>query len=521
MEESQQQAESALASAGKAINWHSIRFSPFSFKDILALEITQEINEHAKLHISGTLPDSAIGANQDYVQRTTENTPVTLEYLDGTGTEKILFKGLVTDISQRTLAGLKHLDIEAVSFSYQLDVIKHSRSFQRHEESYSYIFERINTSAREVVPHLKDDVVKAEGNEDQQTTGRLIVQYQETEWQFLKRLASHFNIGLTPDITFDSPKVYFGLPPEPQQNANRDNSQENSDQKQEAAGPELNVSDYIIRRNTKEYAVASKNNRKNSGVAFSENDFTYCEAKSLDILQLGQKVTFLGLNWYIRAIHTTMEKGAVNNTYTLSTKQGLMQDDLYNTRLSGISLHGVVKEVTKDQVKAHITAIDNEWDEGATWYFPYTTIYSSPDGSGWYCMPEVGDNVRIYFPSSKEEEAVAASSVNLTPSKRGKREDPDSKILSNVYGKQVIFNPGGIEIIANDQLLMTLTDDGGVNIKSDKKITLEAEEDIEITSKTSKITVSGMEEVSIQQGAGEINLKQDIFLRGAKVNVQQ
>jgi uncharacterized protein (DUF2345 family) len=68
---------------------------------------------------------------------------------------------------------------------------------------------------------------------------------------------------------------------------------------------------------------------------------------------------------------------------------------------------------------------------------------------------------------------------------------------------------------------MTLTDDGGVNIKSDKKISLEAEEDIEITSNTSKITLSGAKEVSIQQGAGEINIKQDIYLRGAKVNVQK
>ena len=525
MENYEQQAVEALASAGKAISWHSVHFSPYEFKDILTLKITQEINEHAKLYISGTLPDIVTEQKQDYVQTTTENTSVTLQYIDGKGTEKILFKGFVTNISQRTVAGLRHLDIEASSFSYQLDVIKHNRSFQREGEPYSYIFERVNSLAREYVPNLKDDVVTAEDNLDEASTECLVIQYQESDWEFLKRLASHFNLGLTPDITFDSPKVYFGLPPQPRQEDDQDQSdntgEKNGNQKQESTGPELNVSDYKIHRNTKAYAVASKNNRKNSGVAFSENDFTYCEAKSLDLLQLGQMVTFLGLTWYIRSIQTIMEKGAVTNTYILATKQGLMQDDLYNTKLAGISLHGVVKEVSKDQVKVHITEIDEEWDDGGTWFFPYTTVYSSPDGSGWYCMPEIGDNVRVYFPGNKEEQAVAASSVNLTLSKRGKRDDPDTKILSTVYGKQVILNPGGIEIIANDNLLMTLTDDGGVTIKSDKKITLEAEEDIEITSKTSKITISGMEEISIQQGAGEINLKGDINLRGAKVNVQK
>ncbi|MBU2700781.1 hypothetical protein Ga0466249_001886 [Sporomusaceae bacterium BoRhaA] len=507
MSADQETVNQALQSLGKAINWHNVTFKPYEFKDILAIRLTQGINEHARLFISGTLTDAADKENKDYVQTTDQDTSVSLKYTDATGAEKCLFQGIVTNIKQRTTAGLKHLDIEAVSFSYQLDVKKHSRSFQRQGEPYSYIFQRVNDLARQYVPNLKDDVVKAEGGQDEQITGRLIVQYQETDWSFLKRLASHFNIGLTPDTTLDSPKVYFGLPPELQQQDGQ-------------AGPEFNVSAYQIRRDTAAYATASSNSRKNSGVTFSENDFTYCGAQSLDILQLGQQVTFLGLTWYVKNICTIMEKGAVNSTYTLATKQGLMQDDLYNTKLAGISLHGIVKEVTKDQVKVHITDIDETWDDGATWYFPYTTVYSSPDGSGWYCMPEVGDNVRVYFSNNREEQAVAASSVNLTPYKRGQRSDPDSKVLSTVYGKQVLLTPGGIQVIANDNLLMTLTDDGGVSIKSDKKIILEAEKDIEITSKTSKVLVTGQEEVSLKQGSSEINIQEDINIKGNKVKIQ-
>ena len=505
MADDNEKTKIALPSEGKAINWHRLIFTPYEFKNILKMKITQGINEHAHLFISGTLTDIADKENKDYVQNTNQNTPVALKYLDATGNEKCLFQGVVTNIKQRTVAGFKHLDIEAISYSYLLDVKKISRSFQREGEPYSYIFERINSFAREYIPNLKDDVVTAEDNQDTQTTERLIIQYQETDWMFLKRLASHFNIGLTPDITFDSPKVYFGLPPDPQE---------------DEAGPAFNVSDYQIYRNTAAFATANSNYRTNSGVAFSENDFTYCEAESLDLLQLGQKVTFLGLTWYVKDIQTIMEKGAVNNTYTLATKQGLMQDDLYNKKLAGISLHGIVKEVTKDQVKVHITDIDDTWDDGATWFYPYTTIYSSPDGSGWYCMPEIGDNVRVYFSNSKEAEAVAASSVNLTPSKRGERQDPNSKILSTVYGKQVLLTPGGIQVIANGNLLMTLTDEGGVSIKSDKKITLEAEEDIEITSKTSKVLVNGQNEISLSQGSSEINIQNDIHIKGNKVKIQ-
>ncbi|MDF2636207.1 MAG: phage tail protein [Pelosinus sp.] len=509
-----EQAKESLPYEGKAIKWYDLIFTQYEFKDILELKITQGINEHATLFIRGVLPsDDANTENKDYVQTTTQNTPITLKYIDNTGAEKILFQGVVTNIKQQTMAEVNYLDIEAISFSYLLDVKKFSRSFQRDGEPYSYIFDRINSLAREYVPNLTGDVVTAEGNQEDATTECLVIQYQETDWNFLKRLASHFNIGLTPDITFDSPKVYFGLPPQKEEKED-----ESSDDKQ--AGPEFTVSTYQIWRDTAAFATASNNSRKNSGVTFSENDFTYCEAQSLDILQLGQNVTFQGLTWYVKNIHTFMEKGAVNNIYTLTTNQGLMQDDLLNLKLAGISLHGVIKVVTKDQVQAHITEIDDEWDDGATWYFPYTTVYSSPDGSGWYCMPEVGDNVRIYFPSNKEEESVAASSVNLTVSKRGAREDPDTKILSTVYGKQVILTPGGIQIIANGNLLMTLTDNGGVSIKSDKKIIMEAEEDIKITSKTSKVLVNGKEEISLKQGGSEINIQSDINIKGNKVKIQ-
>lgn len=500
-----------LPSEGKAINWTKIIFSPYEFKDILSLRLIQEINEHAKLSISGTLTDTPGTDNKDYVQTTNQNTPVVLKYMDVTGKEQILFQGVVTNVKQWTIAGLKHLNIDAVSFSYLLDVKKISRSFQRDGEPYSYIFQRINALAREYVPNLTDSVVKAEDGHDNAITGRLIVQHKESDWQFLKRLASHFNIGLTPAIIFDSPKVYFGLPPQPKSEDEQD---------QDTPKLEFNPASYKIYRNTAAFATASSNYRKNSEITFTENDFTYCEAQSLDVLQLGQQVSFLEQNWYIKYICTIMEKGAVNNTYTLTSKQGLMQDDLYNNQLAGISLHGVVKEVVKDQVRVHITEIDQKWDDGSTWYFPYVTIYSSPDGSGWYCMPEVGDNVRIYFSNNKEEEGVAVSSINLTPSKRGTRVDPDTKILSTVYGKQVILTPGGINIIANGNLLMTLTYEGGVSIKSDKKIVFEAEKDIEITSKTSKVLVNGQQEISLKQGGSEINIQNDINIKGNKVKIQ-
>jgi hypothetical protein len=508
----QQEQQGEPSDAGKAITWLKLHFDPYKFKEILELDITQAINEHACLYIRGTLTDTPDGKSQDYVQMTEQNTPIALHYTDASGALQCLFQGVVTSVKQQTIAQLDYLDIEARSFSYLLDIKKLSRSFQRHQEPYSYVFERINQSAREYIPNLSGDALAAQDTESSQTTEKLIIQYKETDWEFLKRMASHFNIGLAPDVTFDSAKIYFGPPPQKQEESSQDD-------KQESKGPEMVVSTYKIRRNTGEYAIDSDNSRKNSGLAFSENDFTYCEAQSLDILQLGQSVNFLNLTWYIKAIHTIMVKGAINSIYTLTTQQGLMQNDSYNNKLPGVSLQGLVKEVVKDQVRVHITDIDEEWDDSATWFFPYTTIYSSPDGSGWYCMPEVEDNVRVYFRNNKEDEAAAASSVNTTPSKRGSRCDPDSKIISTVHGKQVLITPGGIQIIANGGLLMTLSDDGGLTINSDKKIMLSADDDISISSQ-SRVEVKGKNQISLSQGGGNIEIQDNISVSGHEVKIQ-
>lgn len=40
----------------------------------------------------------------------------------------------------------------------------------------------------------------------------LIVQYQETNWEFLLRLASHFNSMVISDFLTPGVKFYFGLP---------------------------------------------------------------------------------------------------------------------------------------------------------------------------------------------------------------------------------------------------------------------------------------------------------------------
>ncbi len=59
----------------------------------------------------------------------------------------------------------------------------------------------------------------------------------------------------------------------------------------------------------------------------------------------------------------------------------------------------------------------------------------------WYCMPEKGDSVRLYFPNENEAEAYVNSSVNEQSSNSSARSNPDEKSIKNKQGKEVLFQP--------------------------------------------------------------------------------
>ena len=76
--------------------------------------------------------------------------------------------------------------------------------------------------------------------------------------------------------------------------------------------------------------------------------------------------------------------------------------------MTGCSFDAVVTGGQKDRVQVEIA--QDEWNaqDGKKW-FPYATVYSSPDGTGWYCMPEPGDSVRLHVPESEEDSFVMSA----------------------------------------------------------------------------------------------------------------
>ena len=79
--------------------------------------------------------------------------------------------------------------------------------------------------------------------------------------------------------------------------------------------------------------------------------------------------------------------------------------------LTGAALEGTVLEVSGIRIRIHLK-IDDGTDSEDVYWFPFSTLSASQDGSGWYYMPEPGDQVRVYFPTKHTKDAVAISAVS-------------------------------------------------------------------------------------------------------------
>ncbi|CAH1202484.1 hypothetical protein PAECIP111893_01804 [Paenibacillus plantiphilus] len=461
--------------------YSNMRISPYEFESLQACSLIQQVGEHAHLRISGIVPEDKL---DHYVERADDQETIEVSVQDGERTIA-LFQGIVTNVSVQAVRGVRTLTVEAYSATLRMDLQKRTRSFQNAQLAYGKLFTQITEGYRDF--DVMDEASRGK------SIGGLLVQYEETDWQFARRIASQLHAPLIPICTQSGVKYSVGL-------------------LDQGEPKKLESFNYTIRKDLKSYKLKSENGM---GDLNEQNSISY-EVTASAILNLGCPVKFQRRTLYVARAETVIENGVLTSHYVLKDKEGMNVPTIYPYALVGASLFGKILDVAKDQVKVKLH-IDGE-SSGSMW-FAYSTVYSSPDGSGWYCMPEAGDEVRVYFPDKEEKHAFAASSVDTASSDPVKRSDPAVKSISTKYGKQIVFQPGSVEIIGSGKLLMRLTDDGGIEINSDKKIMLNAEDDIEITG-GAKVLIQGSEGIDLQQAGASLQIADQVTIGGSKVNIK-
>lgn len=161
--------------------------------------------------------------------------------------------------------------------------------------------------------------------------------------------------------------------------------------------------------------------------------------------------------------------------------------------------------------------IEKNQENSGKYWFSFSTVYSSADGSGWYCMPEIGDRVRLYFPASQESKAYVASAYHEEGSSL--RQHPERKFWRNKDGKEIQLSPERIVLTNNDGTYIELSDNDGIEIVSEGSVTIKAKENLHIRSQESSIELSAPKQIYLKQGNTEMNLGGNVSMQGAKIRL--
>lgn len=452
---------------------------PFEFINYTEVICVRELNQHGTLRISGLIWSDKV---QEYRKIAGKEIWVCVKIISEKGEEQHFFDGVLTGlwIYQENQSSILTMELKTGSFLLDLDV--HTRSFQDANFRYTDL---IRTCLEPMAGQFIQLEKKAE------TIGHFLFQYQETDWVFLKRLASYAGMVLIPEDVTPGKKLYFGY-------------------KIKNTIEEIETDSFRQEQNYEAYRKKMASGIKGLYL----QDFVSYFVQSREIYGLGETVRFGGNSFVIGKITSWLFGQELYHEYHLIRKNEGLLPFLFHPSLSGVSLLAEVLAVEHTMVKIQIQEDENKEKCRSCW-FDYATVYSTPDGTGWYCMPEIGDQVRLVFPDQKEEHAYVASSIHVGSSQG--RTNPDEKSWKNKQKKEILFTPDTIVLRNNKGLLVELSDERGIQLSSNKDILIRADGTVRITSQEKGIYLSAKDMIQMQQGAAKIRMKEDILMNGGKI----
>lgn len=410
------------------------------------LEFSERAGEHGCLILSGYVKAED---GEPLLYSLPQYAPLTIR-ADG----KILFSGIITKFLVTGKGNMSFVNVIAHTRSILLDQKKRSCSFQNTTMTYGEL-------AGMVLKHYPEsDIFIAFPDIP---IGFIAVQYQETDWQFLKRIFSLLKVPLTSLSTSETLRLYAGVPILPCVTC-----------KFERTGFRKELGDYYYWQQLGEY--------------LRDDQFLIVEGRTEEILGLFEQVEENGQRLSVREHGFALEHGRIVGTCGIQKAGGILAKAAYPIHLIGAALEGTVLEVCGIKIRVHLK-IDDGTDHEDVYWFPFSTLSASNDGSGWYYMPERGDQVRVYFPTKHTKDVIAISAVSAyegkesaTPDRMG---DPSTKYLSNPSRQELHLGKDGIILTCQGgSASVTIGNNGDVSLHANDTLMIQASNNVELLSET-------------------------------------
>ena len=468
-----------------AVTYKDLFLSSMNVAYIQKLDIVQRPGKHASLELNAVL-----NGEQEENEFQNIGKTLTLLYQAQEGVRP-LFYGIIDKTSIEKDGSGVFLYLEAWDATQLMDTDRRSRAFQNPQMTPQQLMDVVMRTYPGADYKL---------NVPELPIGQLIIQYEETDWEFLNRFFSHYQVALYPNPEFDRIRLLAGESPD-------------TERFEWDHLPFILSQDYIDLNRRRENGF--------EGLSIKQN-MQYC-VESYDIASLGNKIQYKGNQWYVGGVERHLEKGILISRYLLWQKEGLKILPYFNSQLTGVSIDGQITAAKRDRVQ-----VEMEIDAGAEgenrYWFPYSTVASSSDGSGWYCMPENGESIRVYFPVPDEKEAYVVTNIKAHEPVMGNPSDsmgnPNVRNIETAQGNLVRFTEEGVEIAAGSgEGNILLKKSGEVILDAAKDITISAGKAINIVAANEVILKSQTSiRVASEQGA-DVELKEGrISLHGMLIN---
>ena len=401
-------------------------------------------NEHIMIGLEGlvsreVLDEVLVGALED----------VDLKVWVG---NRLLFSGVISEVGI-THEGQEHrVVVRGISKTVQTDYEKKSRTFQNVNRTYQDVMREVlgGVDGLDVRFYVKDRKI-----------GSPLYQLEETDWEFVRRLASHLETSIVPVVINGGAAVSVGLL------EGRTYEQENMDAYEER-------------------------------VWFDKERGSRCLIISAyEDLELGDRVKWKGLLYAVIEKSCSLDKGLLCFRYTLTSKEAFAAKRYENPHAVGRLLAARVLETKDEQVKVKFDIDKAQPTKEAYWY-----PWRPEVGNLMYCMPEAGERVYIHLGDYSEKEARAVYGVH------GNGEGHPEMLAAHRYfttvdNKRMYLQPeqmGFKDLKQTSPLEVSLADDSGISAISNKKIVIWAKDTVGI--KGNNVFFQAPKEVSLVRRDG-------------------
>lgn len=340
--------------------------SNLRIKYITTLMIVTEMQKHGTCRLTGVLED---GLEAQQLLSSRDDIPINIITIGDC--IEVLFRGIIKKAEINVVSGVYHIHILAVTLSEMLDRTKKQRSFQNVNMSYEQAIRRVLES----YGHLKAFC----SEKAQETLNEPVIQYGETDWEFLLRLGSHLHIPVYADCVSGGRVLCFGV--------------------EEGVHVNIEGNDYHAGISEKYHEADERRD------SVTRKDYLYYRITCDENYRIGDEINAGAYRFIIFKKSAELIHEQLEFTYWAGGCGNLYIPYIGHDRLVGMEFSGTVADTQAEKVRIRLK-IDEPY-EGAD----YEWDWGPPSGNILYAMPERESSVRLCFGSETASEGITTSNI--------------------------------------------------------------------------------------------------------------